>query len=64
MMKSLKKFNNKINTWDVLLIGGNVIQPYTQIEDFCLKVTNIQTTTGYVVKKHYYKYLWIISKQD
>ena len=54
MMKSLKKFNNKINTWDVLLIGGNVIQPYTQIEDFCLKVTNIQTTTGYVVNKHYY----------
>ena len=57
MMKSLKKFNNKINTWDVLLIGGNVIQPYTQIEDFCLKVTNIQTTTGYVVNKHYYRIL-------
>jgi len=54
LIESLTKFKNKIETWDVLLIGGNVVKPYTQIEDFCLKVTNIQTTTGYVVNKHYY----------
>ena len=54
LIESLTKFKNKIHTWDVLLIGGNVVKPYTQIDDFCLKVTNIQTTTGYVVNKHYY----------
>lgn len=52
---SLHKFydNNTIN-WDVLLIGGNNVPPYEKTSDYCIKVSNCQTTTGYVVKQHYY----------
>ncbi len=39
--------------WDVLIIGGNNCPPYTKLTDFCIKVTNCQTTTGYIVKKRY-----------
>jgi GR25 family glycosyltransferase involved in LPS biosynthesis len=45
--------NNDIN-WDVLIIGGNNCPPYTTINDYCIKVSSCQTTTGYIVKKHYY----------
>ena len=45
--------NNDIN-WDVLIIGGNNCPPYTTITDYCIKVSSCQTTTGYIVKKHYY----------
>jgi GR25 family glycosyltransferase involved in LPS biosynthesis len=52
---SLQKFyDNKAITWDVLLIGGNNAPPYLKPNDYCIKVSNCQTTTGYVVKRHYY----------
>jgi hypothetical protein len=28
--------------------------PYQPIDETCIKVSNCQTTTGYIVKKHYY----------
>ena len=31
--------------------------PYEKIDDTCVKVTRCQTTTGYIVKKHYYNTL-------
>lgn len=40
--------------WDVLIIGGNNSPPYEKITDYCIRVSNNQTTTGYIVKSHYY----------
>lgn len=52
---SLQKFyDDKYIEWDVLLIGGNNVPPYQKIGDYCIRVSNCQTTTGYIVKKHYY----------
>lgn len=49
----LHKNKNRLN-WDVLIVGGNTCPPFQQINDFCLRVFNVQTTTGYIVQKHYY----------
>jgi len=40
--------------WDVIIVGGNNCPPYIKYGDFCIKVNNCQTTTGYIVKNHYY----------
>ena len=56
-MDSSKKFVDSNIQWDVLVIGGNNCPPFQQIGDFCAKVQNIQTTTGYIVKQHYYDIL-------
>ena len=54
-------FTSKINfflenheNWDVLLIGGNIIPPYISVDESCVKVINCQTTTGYLIKNHYF----------
>ena len=54
-------FKNQLNlflsnhkSWDVVLIGGNNIPPYTKIDDTCVKVSMCQTTTGYLVNAHYF----------
>lgn len=41
--------------WDVLLLGGNVCPPYVKPPkvDYCIQVSNCQTTIGYVVKKDF-----------
>lgn len=41
------------NNWDVILLAGNNMPPYRQIDDTCVKVTRCQTTTGYLVNGHY-----------
>jgi GR25 family glycosyltransferase involved in LPS biosynthesis len=51
---SQKIVNNKELEWDVLLIGGNNLPPYEKVGDYCIRVSNCQTTTGYIVKRHYY----------
>jgi glycosyl transferase family 25 len=53
-MKQFNLFLSKNKTFDVVLIAGNNIPPYTKIDDSCVKVTHCQTTTGYLVQKHYY----------
>jgi glycosyl transferase family 25 len=45
------------NGWDVIIIGGNNGPPSTKLGDCCRRVYNCQTTTGYIVKKHYYDVL-------
>jgi hypothetical protein len=40
--------------WDVLIIGGNTAPPFQQINEYCIRALNVQTTTGYIVKKEYY----------
>ena len=53
-INSLNTFlSNNIN-FDVLLISGNNMGEYTRIDDTCVKITRCQTTTGYLVKSHYY----------
>jgi len=53
--RNLQKFyeDDKIN-WDLLIIGGNNVPPFQQVAEYCARVFYCQTTTGYVVKKHYY----------
>jgi GR25 family glycosyltransferase involved in LPS biosynthesis len=52
---NLEKFSdNDEIMWDLLIVGGNNIPPYQQVTDYCARVFYCQTTTGYVVKKHYY----------
>jgi GR25 family glycosyltransferase involved in LPS biosynthesis len=50
----LSKFLSKHKTWDNILIAGNNMPPFRPIDDTCVKVTRCQTTTGYLVKNHYF----------
>jgi glycosyl transferase family 25 len=50
----LNKFLKHNDTFDVALIAGNNMPPYQRIDDSCVKVYRCQTTTGYIVKRHYY----------
>lgn len=56
-VKQLNKFLSAHRQFDVLLIGGNNVPPYKVIDDSCVKVSKCQTTTGYLVQKHYYDVL-------
>jgi glycosyl transferase family 25 len=50
----LNKFLKNHDNFDVVLIAGNNMPPYQKIDDSCVKVCRCQTTTGYIVNKHYY----------
>jgi GR25 family glycosyltransferase involved in LPS biosynthesis len=50
----LNSFLLKHSNWDVVLLGGNNVPPYTIIDDTCIQVTSCQTTTGYLVNGHYF----------
>lgn len=52
-VNQFNKFLSK-HDFDVVLIAGNNMPPYTKIDDTCVQVTHCQTTTGYLVKRHYY----------
>ena len=52
--RQLKKFLDRGLEWDVVIVAGNNVPPHSQFGDFCIKVSHCQTTTGYIVKKHYY----------
>jgi glycosyl transferase family 25 len=45
--------NQGSRVWDVVLIAGNNMPPYEKIDDTCVKVSQCQTTTGYLVNGHY-----------
>lgn len=51
------KFIKRNKYFDVLLLAGNNMTPYIRIDDCSIKVSNCQTTTGYLVKSHYYETL-------
>jgi glycosyl transferase family 25 len=53
LRENVEKFSQRNVEWDVLIVGGNNSPPYTIIDDYC-RVYNCQTTTGYIVKSHYY----------
>ena len=52
--KQLRCFLKSQSEWDVLLLGGNVVRPFTISSPYAMKVSHCQTTTGYIVKAHYY----------
>jgi glycosyl transferase family 25 len=52
-----KFIENHKNNWDVIILGGNNMPPYQEIDESCIKVTRCQTTTGYLVNGHYIKAL-------
>jgi glycosyl transferase family 25 len=52
--QQLNEFLHAHKEFDVLLIAGNNVPPFTKIDDTCVKVTRCQTTTGYLVKNHYF----------
>jgi glycosyl transferase family 25 len=53
----LSTFLKKQSKWDVLLVGANIAPPFIRTTDYCMQVYNAQTTTGYIVKQHYYNTL-------
>lgn len=57
LQKQLEQFRNTIPDWDVCIVSGNNGPPFQPINEACVRVYNCQTTTGYVVKKHYYDVL-------
>ena len=52
-----KFFEKHNNNWDVILLAGNNMPPYTNMDDTCIQVSRCQTTTGYIVNGHYIKCL-------
>jgi GR25 family glycosyltransferase involved in LPS biosynthesis len=53
-MKQFNKFLQNQKNWDVVLLAGNNMPPYKIVDDYCVQVTRCQTTTGYLVKSHYF----------
>jgi glycosyl transferase family 25 len=50
----LQMFLSKHKSWDVILVAGNNMVPFEAVDNTCIKVSNCQTTTGYIVKREYY----------
>lgn len=55
--KQLNSFLKTHKKWDVVLLAGNTMPPYQQIDQTCIQVQKCQTTTGYIVNGHYIKTL-------
>jgi glycosyl transferase family 25 len=53
-IEQFNKFLSNHNDFDVVLIAGNNLPPHNIIDESCVQVTHCQTTTGYLVKRHYY----------
>jgi glycosyl transferase family 25 len=53
-VNQLNSFLQNHKDFDVLLVAGNNLPPFTVIDNSCVKVTKCQTTTGYLVQSHYY----------
>lgn len=52
-IENVNKFLNSEIKWDVVLIAGNNMIPYNFVTNYCIKIYNCLTTTGYIVKKNY-----------
>ena len=50
----LNIFLSSQDKWDVLLISGNNVGPYKNIDNTCVQITKCQTTTGYIINGHNY----------
>lgn len=54
--RNVETFMEQNKDWDVLLICGHVLQG-KKMHNECIRVTNAQTTAGYIVSKRYMKTL-------
>ena len=52
--QQFNKFLLKHKAWDVVLLAGNNLLPYSKIDETCIKVTHCQTTTAYLVNGLYF----------
>jgi GR25 family glycosyltransferase involved in LPS biosynthesis len=50
----LNGFFRRNKEWDVVLLAGNNTGKIIRNDEFSVQVTRCQTTTGYLVKSHYY----------
>ena len=53
-VNNFTKFLNNNKTFDVALLAGNNVTPYVRVDETCIKISRCQTTTGYIVQRHYY----------
>ena len=53
-VKQMNRFLENHPVWDVVLLGGNNVPPYQKIDTSCVRVGSCQTTTGYLIKNHYF----------
>jgi glycosyl transferase family 25 len=54
-LSQLYRFEQEFDQeWDVLVLGGNNKKPYREVNDYCIRVLDLQTSTAYIVQKHYY----------
>jgi glycosyl transferase family 25 len=50
--------SKSVGDWDVLILGGNLCPPFQKVcGGAAARIVNCQTTTGYIVQKHYYSIL-------
>jgi len=56
-ISQLNNFLSNNKDWDVVLLAGNNMPPYEKNDETSIKVTRCQTTSAYIVKKHYYDIL-------
>lgn len=56
--KQLNKTLENQKHFDVIIIAGNNMPPFQNIGDYALKVNKCQTTTGYLVRNHYFQELY------
>ena len=56
-IENFNKFLQVQEEWDVILVAGNVLHPYKEINEYGSQVYNCQTTTGYIIKNTYYDIL-------
>ena len=53
-IQQMSKFLENHKDFDVAIVAGNNVPPYKKIDDTCIQVSKCQTTTGYLVRSHYY----------
>jgi GR25 family glycosyltransferase involved in LPS biosynthesis len=53
-LNNLNQFLKTHTNFDVLLLAGNNVGNYERIDDCCVKVSQCQVATAYLVKNHYY----------
>lgn len=61
--QQMNTFLENHDDWDVVFLGGHNNQQYIPVDDSCVQVHKCQTTTGYLVKSHYYDKLIDIMKE-
>ena len=52
--EQLNKFLQSGIEWDMILLAGNNLPPHIQVHESAIKVSRCQTTTGYIINRHYY----------